>query len=95
MTCIVISALKLMSIRIIQRQPSLHEGLHGEMTSAELNDPGEVQMISPVCQEDIHHCHSDTESSIPETGKGQAPGVKHRPLTKVLPWQIERLELKY
>ena len=49
---IVISALKLMSIRIIQRQASLHEGSDGGMTSAELNDPEEVQMISPVCQED-------------------------------------------
>ena len=89
---IVMSALKLMSIRIIQRQASLHEGSHGGMTSAELNDPEEVQMISPVCQDDTHYCHSDTESSIPESRKGQAPAVRHRPLTTVLPWQIERLE---
>ena len=64
---IVTSVLKLMSMRIMQRQPSIHEGSHGGMTSAELNDPEEVQMISTVCQEDIHHCHSDTESSNPKT----------------------------
>ena len=64
---IVTSVLKLMSMRIMQRQPSLHEGSHGGMTSAEMNDPEEVQMISTVCQEDIHHCHSDTDSSTSKT----------------------------
>ena len=75
---IVTSVLKLMSMRIMQRQPSLHEGSHGGMTSAELNDPEEVQMISTVCQEDIHHCHSDTESS-PLRPDGQAQALNQSP----------------
>ena len=76
---IVISALKLMSIRIIQRQASLHEGSYGGMTSDKLNDPEEVQMISPVCQEDTHHCHSDTESSILETRNGHTQALNQGP----------------
>ena len=76
---IVTSVLKLMSMRIVQRQPSLHEGSYGGMTSAELNDPEDVQMISPVCEEDTHHCHSDTESSTPETRDGQAQALNQSP----------------
>ena len=41
---IVTSVLKLMSMRIMQRQPSIHEGSHGGMTFAELNDPEEVKI---------------------------------------------------
>ena len=54
---IVTSVLKLMPMRIMQRQPSIHEGSHGGMTSAELNDPEDVQMISTVCQTSLSLRH--------------------------------------
>ena len=51
-------------------------GSQGRMTSVEVSGQEEVQMTSPVCQEElsaaIDSILSDTEQSVPETRDGQA-----------------------